>query len=205
MKKSQFNFSNLRKAVKGQKVSNDIRPEIMTGTAINKFTMNGSASQIIGLADGDYLMLFENPDATGMDDKYFVAKTVSDEGAKVASAQHSKGTGRPLTFNFSGIWSKMLQCEVDALTLGMDALVEKGLMKEVETQKNKEGVMLTATLAVQRVGYLVERIEDEDGAAVELSMGDTVYPEFFALKAPRIVPVEKGSEGEDVGEAEEVL
>ena len=49
MKKSIFSaskLSNLNVVEKGTKTTNDSRPEVVTGRAINKFTMNASAAAL---------------------------------------------------------------------------------------------------------------------------------------------------------------
>ena len=107
MKKSVFSSAKLSKlnaVARGTKSSNDVRPAITTARGINKFTMNASASALMNCQHGDRVVMFALPDAENINEKFFIAVSVGEEGCKIASAGNTKGVGRPQSFNYSGIW-----------------------------------------------------------------------------------------------------
>lgn len=192
MKKSVFNLGKLSKlqtATKGVKASNDTRPEILTGRAINKFTMNGSASTLVGVEDGDNLVIFSMPDAESVNEKYFVAKATEGTGVKLGSAGHIKGSGKPQNFNYAGIWSEIMQNETegtDAVALGEAGMIAKGIMVQEATQKQKDtGKQLYSYLSTYRIGYGLEKVTDDEGNAVPVEIDGVEYEEIFALVDPK--------------------
>lgn len=197
MKKSVFSPSKLSKlsaVARGQKSSNDIRPAITTARAINKFTMNASASALLGVGAGDRVVMFSLPEADNINERFFIAKSAGNVGCKLASAGNTKGTGRPQSFNYAAIWSQMLMQDPKAAPCGVDVLVDKGLMHEVETQENKEGVMCKATLAVKKVEYGLSLVTDEAGDAIPLEIDDVLYEEVYALVEPKEFACEDDAE-----------
>lgn len=193
MKKSVFTSAKLSKLnaiARGVKSSNDTRPAVTTGRAINKFTMNASASQLMGCGHGDRVVMFALPDAESINEKFFIAVSVGSEGCKLASAGGTKGAGRPQAFNYASIWSQMLQQDVDAAPCGEAALVEKGLMAEVPTQLGREGQQCYATLANKRVEYGLDLVVDENGEALPIEVDDLVYERVFVLVDPKELSVE---------------
>jgi len=137
MKKSVFSaakLAGLTAVNRGTKSSNDIRPAITTARGMNKFTMNASASALIGCGHGDRVVMFAMPNADSINERFFIALSAGSEGCKLASAGNTKGTGRPQSFNYAGVWSQMLMQDKDAAPVGERVLADKGLMEEVETQ-----------------------------------------------------------------------
>lgn len=204
MKKSVFNPSKLSKlsaVARGQKSSNDIRPAITTARAINKFTMNASASALLKVGAGDRIIMFSLPEADNINERFFIAKSAGNAGCKLASAGNTKGTGRPQSFNYAAIWSQMLMQDPVAAPCGMDVLVDKGLMHEVETQENKEGKMCKATLAVKKVEYGLSLVTDEAGDAIPVEIDDVLYEEVYALVEPKEFACE--DEADEAEEAEQ--
>lgn len=194
MKKSVFTSGKLAKlnaVARGTKSSNDVRPAITTGRAINKFTMNASASELIGAGHGDRIVMFSLPGAESINEKFFVAVSVADEGCKLASAGNTKGTGRPQSFNYSGIWSQMLQKSVDAAPCGEAVLVDAGLMAKVATQLGREGQQCYATLANKRVEYGLELVTDEAGDALPVEVDGVIYEKIYVLVDPKDITVEE--------------
>lgn len=197
MKKSVFNPSKLSKlsaVARGQKSSNDIRPAITTARAINKFTMNASASALLGVGAGDRVVMFSLPEADDINERFFIAKSAGNVGCKLASAGNTKGTGRPQSFNYAAIWSQMLMQDPKAAPCGVDVLVNKGLMHEVETQENKDGVMCKAILAVKKVEYGLSLVTDEAGDAIPLDIDNVLYEEVYALVEPKEFACEDDAE-----------
>lgn len=193
MKKSVFSaakLAGLTAVNRGTKSSNDIRPAITTARGMNKFTMNASASALIGCGHGDRVVMFAMPNADSINERFFIALSAGSEGCKLASAGNTKGTGRPQSFNYAGVWSQMLMQDKDAAPVGERVLADKGLMEEVETQKGRDGKMCTAVLATKRVEYGVEEVKDEEGEFIPVQIDDTIYEKVYVLVDPKEVTLE---------------
>lgn len=206
MKKSVFSaakLSGLTPVNRGTKASNDIRPAITTARGMNKFTMNASASALIGCGHGDRVVMFAMPNADSINERFFIALSAGSEGCKLASAGNTKGTGRPQSFNYAGVWSQMLMQDKDAAPVGERILVDKGLMEEVETQKGRDGKMCTAVLATKRVEYGVEEVKSENGEFIPVEVGDTIYEKVYVLVDPKEVTLE--DEKQDEKQEEETV
>lgn len=200
MKKSVFTSAKLSKLnaiARGVKSSNDTRPAITTGRAINKFTMNASASHEMSVGHGDRVVMFAMPDADNINEKFFIAASVGSEGCKLASAGGTKGTGRPQAFNYASIWSQMVQMDVNAAPCGEAVLVEKGLMTEVATQLGRDGQQCYATLANKRVEWGLQLVTDEAGEALPIEVDDLVYEKVFVLVDPKEIAVEDEAADEE--------
>ena len=199
MKKSVFSaakLAGLTAVNRGTKSSNDIRPAITTARGMNKFTMNASASALIG-GHGDRVVMFAMPNADSINERFFIALSAGSEGCKLASAGNTKGTGRPQSFNYAGVWSQMLMQDKDAAPVGERVLADKGLMEEVETQKGRDGKMCTAVLATKRVEYGVEEVKDENGEFIPVEVGDTIYEKVYVLVDPKEVTLEDEKQEEE--------
>ena len=75
MKKSVFSaakLAGLTAVNRGTKSSNDIRPAITTARGMNKFTMNASASALIGCGHGDRVVMFAMPNADSINERFFI-------------------------------------------------------------------------------------------------------------------------------------
>lgn len=200
MKKSVFSaakLSGLTAVSRGTKSSNDIRPAITTARGMNKFTMNASASALIGCGHGDRVVMFAMPNADSINERFFIALSAGNEGCKLASAGNTKGTGRPQSFNYAGVWSQMLMQDKDAAPVGERVLTDKGLMEEVETQKGRDGKMCKAVLATKRVEYGVEEVKDEKGEFIPVEIDDVIYEKVYVLVDPQEVTLEDKSEEEE--------
>lgn len=111
MKKSVFSaakLAGLTAVNRGTKSSNDIRPAITTARGMNKFTMNASASALIGCGHGDRVVMFAMPNADSINERFFIALSAGSEGCKLASAGNTKGTGRPPALPLSGLQAHRL-------------------------------------------------------------------------------------------------
>lgn len=200
MKKSIFSSAKLAKlapVTRGTKVSNDIRPAITTARGINKFTMNASASSLIGCQHGDRVVMFAMPDAESINEKFFIALSAGSEGCKLASAGNTKGVGRPQSFNYSSVWSQMLMQDKDADPVGEKVLVSMGLMAESETQKGRKGQMCTAILATKRVEYGVEPVKDDDGEFIPVEVDGVTYEKVYVLVDPKEVELNSKDDATD--------
>ena len=179
------NFGNLSISVArpGTKASTSSRPELVVTPTFNKLDLNPLASQKLGLEAGDYVTLLVNGNATTVDEMYLITKGIGDEGqSKLASVGNKSGTGRKLTFSYSGVYSKMLQGKVDAIEMSAEGLSELGLMEKRVTQSDN-----TAYSATKKVHFgLGEGIEVE-------GFEDVVYP----LINPKYVDYNPRTAGED--------
>ena len=197
MKKSVFSaakLAGLTAVNRGTKSSNDIRPAITTARGMNKFTMNASASALIGCGHGDRVVMFAMPNADSINERFFIALSAGSEGCKLASAGNTKGTGRPQSFNYAGVWSQMLMQDKDAAPVGERVLADK---------KGRDGKMCTAVLATKRVEYGVEEVKDENGDFIPVEVGDTIYEKVYVLVDPKEVTLEdEKQEEETVASAE---
>ena len=206
MKKSVFSaakLAGLTAVNRGTKSLNDIRPAITTARGMNKFTMNASASALIGCGHGDRVVMFAMPNADSINERFFIALSAGSEGCKLASAGNTKGIGRPQSFNYAGVWSQMLMQDKDADPVGERVLADKGLMEEVETQKGRDGKMCTAVLAIKRVEYGVEEVKDKHGEFIPVEVGDNIYEKVYVLVDPKEVTLE--DEKQDEKQEEETV
>lgn len=189
MKKSIFSaskLSNLNVVAKGTKTTNDARPEVVTGRAINKFTMNASAAALLDVDNGDNVVMFYIPDAESLDEKFFIAKG-TDKDAKLASSNKTIGVPKVLSFSYSSLWSLMVQEDLEAQPLGERALVEKGIMEYVPTQMGRDKgdgkkEMCYANLVPYQLAYEVELVADENEVAIPVTVGDTTYEGYSFLR-----------------------
>lgn len=190
---SGFNFSSFKKAAKNAKVSTELRPEVITNRGFNKFTLNGKACNMMNIKTGDGVYMFVDTSASDVNSMFVIAKAPEGEGLKVAAAGKSMEVGRPVNYNYSGVYSQMIQQIPGAIEVSEEALVEMGLMRNEYTQKNKKGEDCFANLATRRVKYEVVSL----GEAV---IGGVEYPEVFGLTNVKVKECEVGSD--DTNEAD---
>lgn len=153
----------------GTKAVSASNPELTTTPTINKFSINPLASKLMGLSHGDHVTIIVNDAADDINEMYFLTEGISEANqSKLAAVNKAEGVGRVLNFNYSGVWSKMLQFTTDAIELSPKALVDRGLAVERET---KEGN--TSFVATRKVSFEVgEAFPFEVGGAGEI----TLYP-----------------------------
>lgn len=167
-----LNFENMKLSIArpGTKAVAATRPEVATTPTVNKFTINPLASKLMGLEHGDHVTIIVNDQAESMDELLFITHGLSEANqSKLAAVNKSAGVGRVLNFNYSGVWSKILQFEVGAVELSPKALVERGLAVERET---KEGN--TSYTATKKVSF-------EIGDEFEYNMGTDEDPNVVTL------------------------
>lgn len=164
------NFGNLSISVArpGTKASTSSRPELVVTPTFNKLDLNPLASQKLGLEAGNYVTILVNNNATTVDEMYFITEGLGGEGqSKLASVGNKPGTGRKLTFSYSGVYSKMLQGKVDAIEMSSEGLSELNLMEKRVTAT--DNVAYSATKKVH--------FEVGDGVEVEIDGEERViYP-----------------------------
>ncbi len=163
METTQFGSMSFSIAKPGTKVSSATRPELILNPTFNKFSLNALASNLMKLQNGDFVTILINDQATNINEMYFITKGIGEEAqAKLASVNKAKGYGRVLNFNYSGIYSKMLQGTTDAMELSPEGLEEKGLVAKRVT--DGDNVAFTALKKVHfELGEAIEaEIEGED-------------------------------------------
>lgn len=110
-------------------------PQLNTTPTVNKFSINPLTSKLLGVQHGDHVSIIVNDAAETIDEMYFLAQGVNDSNqSKLAAVNKAPGVGRVLNFNYSGVWSKMLQFSTEAVELSLKALVERELAVERVTK-----------------------------------------------------------------------
>jgi hypothetical protein len=136
------NMNNFRILRPGVKASGATVPQLVLTPTINKFQLNGLAAKLLDLETGDHISIIENPDAKDFNELLFISRGLGDVNqAKLASTNKAVGAGRPLTFNYSGLYSRLLQGSIDAIEATPESMVDAGLMvkntKSSYTSKSK--------------------------------------------------------------------
>lgn len=168
MENVNFGKMSFSVAKPGVKPSNATRPELVLAPTFNKFNLNSLASSLMKVQNGDYVTIITNDEAADVNSMYFIAKGIGEEAqAKLASVGKAPGYGKSLSFNYSGLYSKMLQTKVDAQEISAEGLNELGLVEKRETEGGSESFV-----ALKKIHFeLGEPFEVEiDG------METTLYP-----------------------------
>lgn len=197
MKESKFGKGlNLIVAQAGKKAPSATRPEVTLVPTINRFSINSLASEEMQVESGDTVTFLVNPDAESFDEKFFITKGFGDSQATLASVGKAKGYGRTLTFNYSGIYSQMLQGTVEAKEVSPEGLVNLGLIKEGVTPNGK--VSYSALKKIHFHLVKADTIELEDGEEQDVyALTDVKFVDYTPREGE---PIEDGTE---VAEADE--
>lgn len=190
MKTGKFNSASLlnklgkaSKVEKGAKIVEDFRPEVVTARQVNKFTLNASASKLIGAGAGDHVDILVIPDADSINERFIIVKsTEAQGGSKLACATKREGVGHVQNFNKSVVWSQMINTEnANAEPMDKKGLIHAGLVKKTYTETDpKTGKEYFTDLAMHTVGYEVVKIGDN------VEMAGEVWAEAFVLCDPRV-------------------
>ncbi len=114
VKKSSFSI-----AKPGVKPSNAVEPGIMLTPTLNRFTINGLATRLIGLVSGtgnvneeklseNSITLIVNEESEDINNKFYLCKGIDGNSAKLAAHENEQGNGKELSFTYSGIYSQIL-------------------------------------------------------------------------------------------------
>ena len=191
MKEAKFGKAlNLVVAKAGKRTSNVTRPEIIVLPAINRFSINSLASDLMQIENGQKVTLLVNPDAESFNEKFYITKGFGDDMATVASVNKAGGFGRTLTFNYSGVYSQMLQGSVDAKETSAEGLAELGLAEQRTTEGGK-----LAHSALKKVHFEVV-------SAGEQEIGDETQ-EVYALTNAKFIDYDPRNVGEGDESAED--
>lgn len=164
MENLNFNF-DLTIAKPGTRAVGSSSPELYTAPTINKFVLNSLASKKMNLQHKDTVTILVNEKAEDINQMYFLTKGIDGMCASLAANLNKDGevAGDNLSFSYAGVWSRMVQYEVDAIEVSMEDLAKQGLADTRTTEAGK-----TAHSALRKVFFKV-------GDAIE--SGDmTVYP-----------------------------
>lgn len=179
----------------GAKSSDETRPEIIATTMPNKFQLNRLASRMLGLETGNRVKIVIDDDATDINEMYYlvVANEKDGDAAKLASVGKEKGIGRVLVFNFSGVWSRMIQMKVDASELSAKALSELGFTTARQTVQN-EGSTAEPKLVYSSKTKVFGEIID---TTVDMEIEGAVY-HMYAVTNLRSEEVEEADIVDDI-------
>ncbi|KAF5080412.1 hypothetical protein DSECCO2_120560 [anaerobic digester metagenome] len=164
-KNTKMNFQAARP---GTRTTGSSKPEFKLLGVFNRFQLNSVASKVTGAKNGDFITIFVDSEAP-FEEGYAIAINADPKNqAKLAAVKGKEGVGRKLTFNYSGVYSQMLQKSPAANEASAAGLVEMGLM---HTNTTKEG----------NVTYLANEsiiFEVGEGFEYEISEGKTItmYP-----------------------------
>jgi hypothetical protein len=145
----------LKPVATGTKASNDTVPTVTLLGIPNKFQLNRLATKALDLNIGDRIRIFDNKNAESLDERYFIAKTSVEDPASAkigrANSGNKASSGVDMTFNYAGVWSSLVQGEVDAVELGYDALAEKDCVIKGTTTGGREKYRATKTIKLEIV------------------------------------------------------
>ncbi len=176
------NFMKLSVNRPGTKVSASSTPELVILPTFNKLGLNPAATKKLGWEHGDHATIITNEAAEDINNMYFITKGIGEGNqSKLISVDNKPGVGRMLMFNYSGVYSRMLQGTPDALEASPDGLARQGLVQRRVTEGGK-----TAYTSLQK-GYfkIGEGIEVEiNDEAVEIyPLTDVRFEEFVPQSA----------------------
>lgn len=148
-------LSNLRSVPTGTKASNDTVPTVTVLGIPNKFHINRLATVMMGLTIKDRVRIFDNKEAESLDERYFIAKTSQDDPASAKLGKANSGnkseTGIDMSFNYSGVWSILVQGKHDAVEMGYDALVASGVVVKGATSSGREKYRAASAIKLEVV------------------------------------------------------
>lgn len=188
--KSKFSLGGAMSSIvsvkSGERVSNETVPYVTTASQLNKFTINKPAAELMGLVSERRVKLLITglPVAEG---RYLLAISTDEDStaAKVANPSGADGYGS-LLFNYAGIWSKMVQYDVeDAKEKSIEAFEAEG----VAVKRSNTGYIN------RKVAYKVVEVEDinEENPLTD-PFTSVVYTKVFALVEPKMESVELSKE-----------
>ena len=152
----------------GTRVTSSSTPELTLVPTFNKLSLNPAASKKLGWENGDYVSIVTNDGAESFDEMYFITKGIGEGNQSKLSALNNKpGVGRMLSFNYAGVYSRMLQGTPDALEASPDGLARDGLVQKRVTEGGK-----VAYTAMKKVFFKI-------GEPIEVEINDEtveVYP-----------------------------
>jgi len=181
-KKFSLGSIGIAESVKsGDRISKDTEAQVETQSQFNKFHINKLGSILMNLVPEDRVKIIVTKAPT-IDGKFLIVKAGRDvsEAAKVISPTKAEGNGA-LLFNYSGVYSRIAQGDVDAVETSANSFVEGGTA--IERAK--------AVYLDHKMVYSLVEVED---FTAESPLVDPVtgaqYPQVFALVSPKSVAVD---------------
>lgn len=136
--KSSIDFDLFIEKKSGARQSSDLKPTVRLLTTNNRFQISKLGTQMLGVKVKDSIKFWENPNATSINDKFFIAQV--PEGTPGASTLTKSNSANAavedvdMCFNYSGIWGNILQ-GFEGKDASAEALVESGLVIKSITKK----------------------------------------------------------------------
>jgi hypothetical protein len=177
---SKLNLAVMPKATRS---TNELRPELSTGNQSGKLSLNKSATALMGVQTGDYVKVITNSEAENINEMFYLVVSNDETGCKLSNRGIKReGTGLSQDFSCANVWSIMVQKRHDAVQLSEEALYKLGILVEVNTGTNGNGVKLYSKLLKERVSFKVSVVTDENGKPLsDIEIGDEVYRRLYAL------------------------
>ena len=188
--KSKFSLSSMKVvAVKsGERVSNDTIPTLETASQLNKFKLNKLASETLGVTAGNRVKLLISDEKT-IDGKYLLAIASDNDSSAAKLAAAAKGaTGfTVLQFNYAGVWSRVMQADVDAIEKSGQTLVAEGSA----IFREGKGVAAGTYYVNHKTQYELVTVDgiDDENPLVDSETGAS-YTKVFALVTPEFIDVD---------------
>jgi len=185
-KTSRFSTSFAGKVVaSGSKVLGSAFPTLTVASTKDKFVLNPKALALMGLSEGDYVVLIDvNRGERTTDDpnsRWYLTKGWDKGKGAMEGAKIGKGGG----FSYSGVYSAIQMNDPDLSEASVKDMVAagKGILRDTESGKE-------AFIATQKVNFKVEKLV-EKGEGEELidtfEVAKDVVQKVYALTEMDIV------------------
>lgn len=142
----------------GTKVTASSKPELTLLPTFNKFNLNPAATKKLGWEHGDHITIITNEGADSFDELYYITKGIGEGNqSKLSAIGNKPGLGRMVSFNYSGVYSRMVQGTTDATEVSADNLSRDGFVQKRTTEGGK-----TAYTALKKIHFSIgEPVEAE--------------------------------------------
>ena len=178
MIENRFSGLNFRQNIlkSGAKVSGGADPIIKINSTYNSFTLTPKAMSLLGVAEGDYVQLYDMAGVEGvetMNDRFYISV-----GFKYNNVQQGAKIGKNGGFAFNIAWGAMILGDMEVKEITGDQLVDReiAILREMEL---KNGAKQKGYIALKKgTGMLVPYNE---GEPVEVYEG--VEVPMFAIQS----------------------
>jgi len=169
-------------AKNGSKGTKDTEPSITLTPTVNRFELNPLTSQLMELQTKDTVMILVNDEAKTINEKFFLAKGLGEASeipqAVLASDDQIEGIGKKLSFNYSGVYSRILvgvvKGDLNAPEIALDKLRQLGLVKAEDS----------ARTALWKIHAKVAKVEGENGIISIEGNDRQIYQMFDFVALP---------------------
>lgn len=184
VKKSVFKLTkpveSIRSVSSGQRVSNETEPTVELTSQFNKLKLNTLAVSLMGLIPGDKVKFLITDEPT-IDGKFLIGKTAETDEQSAKTLSQSGKTDTSLLFNYSGIYARLWQANVEAIEKGGESFVKEGVAV-------KKGNIYYLN---EKVVYQIIPVDgvDEENPYTDKASG-VVFTKLFALISPERIKVD---------------